>query len=85
MVDVLFGDFALFVADFAERNFLDQRTGAGEGFDMLTWHFNFDHVNHSFTESVAQNKFDLDGAGNSEDMDLEHFLDLEVQVGPVTI
>ena len=55
----LFCNFAVFIGHLAERYFLDERRGARKGFDMLTGHFYFNDINRGFTETVAEDKHNL--------------------------
>lgn len=49
---------------------------------MLPGNLNVDQVHCCLTEAIHQDDFDLDRAGNCEDVDLEHLFDLEIEVWP---
>lgn len=82
LLEVLFAHFALFKFNPAEWELLDKTSCTSERLDVLTWHLNIDHINDRLTKSIHEDNLDLDRARLRKDVHLEHFLDLEMQIGP---
>ena len=83
LIDVLFCNFSLFKSYFAEWDFLNEWRRAGQRFDVLAGNFHRNYIDNSLAESITQDKLYFDGAWDSENMHLEHFFNLQVQVWPV--